>query len=120
MIEQVKVQLEQINKYSNDLNAMVNQHDKQKETPIPTSELIEEYNDVLEQEFIKDKKGQEFAIMQIEAAQKYLVTMFMQTPEGKRLSAQREAAFKIYRDDKLKSFLDSKKKGVKVNADVSE
>lgn len=116
--DQLRMQLDQLEKNARTLEGKVGISSKQESSP--TNDLMSEYNDVLEQEFIKDKKGQEFAKIQFEAAQRYLIMMFMNTPEGRKLSEERDKAFREYRDEKLKSFLESKKKGDKGNADVSQ
>lgn len=77
--------------------------------PQQGNKLSDEYNKVLEQEFSRDEMGQVFARIQIESAQKYLIELYMATPEGRKLSQEREQAFCSYKDEKLKAFLDNEK-----------
>lgn len=108
MFDQLKGYVEQLEKMSNaqaeQMQAYANPQSKTNST------VTDDYNDVLEKEFVKDEKGQAFARIQFEEAQKYLIGMFMATPEGKKLSEEREQAFRLYKDEKLKDFLESKKK----------
>jgi len=120
MFDQIRQAIDQLEHNAKALESQFTGKTKQQDNKESTNELATEYNDVLEQEFIKDKKGQEFAKLQFEEAQKYLIMMFMDTPEGKKLADSRAVAFKAFKDDKLKSFLESKKKGEKANADVSQ
>lgn len=105
-------QLEQASKMTNENLPSYLQEPKREETP------QDNYDNVLEEEFVKDKIGQEFAKQQFEMAQKYLISTFMATPEGRKLAEERAKAFQKFRDDKLKTFFDSVKKQKK--PEVSE
>lgn len=113
MFEQLRGYIEQLEKMSSITPDQMPKYLQQQLNPTPepsaTDKLMEEYSGVLEQEFVRDKRGQEFARKQFEEAQKYLITMYMDTPEGKKLSEERAKAFKEFGDSKLKDFLESKK-----------
>lgn len=104
IFEQLKGYVEQLEQMS---NAAPQPHTQPK--PQPKQRATDSYDSVLEKEFVKDEMGQVFARIQFEAAQKYLIEVFMATPEGMKLSEEREQAFRSYKDEKLKDFLESKK-----------
>lgn len=109
MFDQLRECIGQLEKMSGKAIPMPAYTQSQQKQEAPTDKLMAEYDDVLEKEFIKDEMGQVFARVQFEAAQKYLIETFMATPEGRKLSEEREQAFRAYKDEKLKDFLESKK-----------
>lgn len=77
---------------------------------IQTTKEPDEYDDLIEQEFIKDDIGQSFAKRQLEEAMKYMAMCYMETPPGKKLAEERAVALKTFRDSKLKEFFENQKK----------